>query len=177
MNSIYLKFEYPNFCCLSVIWKVGNSGFASSPMIVSSPAPKDHVDVPHHMAFGVCHLSSVVRYLITFWSSSEQPLVQIRYDTPWMVLFQIFFCDLALYPRWLLTVWKIRNLLKFSSEPSMDGMKTNLMSNTNVVRVWSLSKIMTIDLVNYLRWPPRLILLFLTFWHILSFWYPVYQIF
>ena len=99
---------------------------------------KYHVNLSHHMAFSVCRQLSVVLYFFTVWCSSEQPLVQIQYDTPWMVLFQNFSCDLVLTPRWpqqLLNIWQIRNLLKFSSEP------VNGMNWYRIVCAWSLSTI------------------------------------
>ena len=109
---------------------------------------KYHVNFSHHMAFSVCRPLSVVLYFFTFECSSEQPLVQIQYDTPWTVLFQIFSCDLVLtsiWPQRLVNVWKIRNLLKFSSE-HMDAMNCY-----QIVCAWSLSKLLPVDLVNSLN--------------------------
>jgi hypothetical protein len=108
---------------------------------------KYHANFSHHMAFSICRPLSVFLCVFTFWCSAKQPLVQIQYDIPWMVLFQIFSCDLVLTPRWpqrLLIVWNIRNLQSFSSEP-VDGM--NLYQ---IVCAWSLSQILPVDLVNSL---------------------------
>jgi len=52
-------------------------------MNLSSSAPSDHVNASHHMAFDVCGA-------LTFHISSEQPLIQVGYYSPWMVLLQNF---------------------------------------------------------------------------------------
>ena len=86
-----------------------------------------------------------------------------------MVLFQIFSCA-CLNSKMTTPAAKCGKNLKSSTfffrTYAWDRIKPNLMSNS---RVWSLSKSLPVDVVNYLRWPSQLILLFGVFQHYLWF--------
>jgi len=85
-------------------------------------------------------------------------------------LFEFVSDDLVLHPRWLpwlLIGWKIINLWKsyFSSEP-LHRMRPNLVQ---IVLGWSPSKIVSVNPINYPRWPPWLKRHLLVFQHYFKF--------
>ena len=114
--------------CLSTIFRLD---FETVPTVwyffVGSIETKAQVTFSHHLAS-----TSIIHYLFTFWSFSQEPLGHIGPNLDvkllWWSSCKIVSDDLALHPGWpiwLLIGWKLAILWKSISSEPLNDMKPN----------------------------------------------------
>ena len=127
-------------------------------LVFSSPGPKVQVNYCHHLASGVCRLSSVVCKLFTFQASSPKPLGRLEPNLAgmflgWSSTKLLFFVPVG-YSIWLPGPIICSDWLKFQRSSSLKLMNWLNPNCKGMIIGMSFTKLLFFMPIGNPRWPP-----------------------